>query len=338
MTVSIKSLPLPAGLCVIGMGLIGGSLMRAARRAAPDMSVYGWSPDETERIAATTDGFQVAASLEAALTRAAAEDHLLVLASPVTTFEELLAQIDEHAPMALVTDVGGVKGPVAELVAATAPHIRYVGSHPMAGTEHSGWQAGRADLFDDAMWVTTIDDDTELGDWLPVAALALAIGARVVPCEPEAHDGAVARISHLPHLLAAALAQVGHQGGPLALTLAAGSFRDGTRVAGTRPELVRAMCETNGAALLEALDDALGLIGVARGSLASSGSLAKIAAAGYASRQAYDHRFSLFEDMTLTGDDMVDQLLAVGAAGGYVINMTDTSATPSVTVRYPVDE
>jgi len=89
-----------------------------------------------------------------------------------------------------------------------------------------------------------------------VAGLALAVGSRVVPADPSAHDAAVARISHLPHLLALALAQVGQAGGSLALSLAASSFADGTRVAGTRPELVRAMCETNREELIGALDDA----------------------------------------------------------------------------------
>ena len=107
------------------------------------------------------------------------------------------------------------------------------------------------------------------------------VGSRVVPAEALAHDQAVARISHLPHLMALALAQVGEHGGALALSLAASSFADATRVAGTRPELIRAMCETNRDALIDAMDDALGIMGVARGSLASTGSLFKIAEAGH---------------------------------------------------------
>ena len=216
------------------------------------------------------------------------DDALVVLASPVTTFRSLLREVAQHAPQVRLTDVASVKAAVAEEVSQIAPRARYVGSHPMAGTAASGWAAGDATLFDGAAWVTCLTEDTDLADWSAVAALALAVGSRVVPAEAEAHDAAVARISHLPHVMALALAQVGAQGGALALSLAASSFADGTRVAGTRPELIRAMCETNREALVDALDDALGLMGVARGSLASTGSLLKLAEGGHLARGQFD--------------------------------------------------
>ena len=151
----------------------------------------------------------------------------------------------------------------------------------MTGTEFSGWDAGSPQLFHDKVWVVATDDDTDLEVWTDVVALALACGATVVPAAAsDEHDVAVARISHLPHLLAAVLAAVGADGGELALALAAGAFTDGTRVAGTRPELTAAMCEGNRAALLAALDDALGRLGAARGSLASTGGLARHAQRG----------------------------------------------------------
>lgn len=327
--------PLPAAVCVLGLGLIGGSLMRAVASRAPGVPVFGWSPGEETRAAAEADGFEVAGTVEQALRRAAATDALVVLAAPVTAFAALLDHVDEIAPTALLTDVGGVKGPVADLVGEHAPHARYVGSHPMAGTQHSGWAAGSGDLFSDRIWVTTLDEDARLANWLPVAGLALTVGSRVVPCEPAAHDDAAARISHLPHLLAAALAQVGAAGGPLALSLAAGSFTDGTRVAATRPALVRAMCETNAGPLLDALDDALGLIGVARGSLASSGSLAKIAAGGFAARADFEHRFDALAPVTMSGTDLVEQLLAVGSSGGYVTDVTAGPAGVAVRAMFP---
>lgn len=327
--------PLPASLCVIGMGLIGGSLMRAAAEHLP---VYGWSPGEATRLAAAGDGFDIAPDLEAALRRATDDDALVVLAAPLTAFPGLLRTIGERAPTVRLTDVGGVKGPVAAQVAALAPRTRYIGSHPMTGTEYSGWAAGSATLFADRIWVTTLGEDSDVEMWAPIAGLAARIGSRVVPCEPAAHDDAAARISHLPHLMAAALAQVGAAGGPLALALAAGSFTDGTRVAGTRPELTRAMCETNAVALIGAMDEALAQLGVARGSLASSGSLAKLAEAGYAARQAFSRRFDGFEAVTLTGDEMVDQLLAVGAAGGYVTGVAYSGADLVVEARYPTGD
>ena len=274
-------------------------------------------------------------TVQAALTRATETDALVVLASPVTAFPRLLRAIDETAPTVRLTDVAGVKAPVDDDVATLAPRTRFIGCHPMAGTAASGWAAGSADLFDGAVWVTCLTDDSSVEDWAPVAGLALAVGSRVVPADPSAHDAAVARISHLPHLLALALAQVGQAGGSLALSLAASSFADGTRVAGTRPELVRAMCETNREELIGALDDALGLLGVARGSLASTGSLAKIAEGGHLARQAFDHRGEGLQPTTLRGDDLIEQLLAVGAAGGHVSGLQRDSTGLAVQAWYP---
>jgi prephenate dehydrogenase len=319
-------------LCVLGAGLIGGSLMRAA---APHLPVFGWSPGDTTRDAARADGFDMTDTLESALDRAGRADALVVLAAPVTAFRDLLRVIGKATPEVLLTDVAGVKAPVAEAVAELAPHARYVGSHPMTGTAQSGWAAGSAGLFADRAWVTTLEETSSVDNWAPVAGLALTVGSRVVPAEPEAHDDAAARISHLPHLLALALAQVGQDGGALALSLAAGSFADATRVAGTRPELIRAMCEGNRRPLVVALDDALGLLGVARGSLASSGSLARIASAGHEARTAFEERLAGLELITLRGDDMVEQLLALGSGGGYVTAIGTGPDGLTVTGMYP---
>ncbi len=325
---------LPSALCVLGLGLIGGSLARAAGR---HLSVFGWSRSEDTRHAAALDGCDVTDTIDAALTRADESDALVVLASPVTAFPSLLRAVHQWAPTVRLTDVAGVKAPVDDAVAELAPTTRFIGSHPMAGTAASGWQAGSGDLFDGAAWVTCLTDDSSVDDWAVVAALALAVGSRVVPADPSAHDAAVARISHLPHLLALALAQVGQAGGSLALSLAASSFADGTRVAGTRPELVRAMCEANREELVGALDDALGLLGVARGSLASTGSLAKIAEGGHLARQAFDARADGLQPTTLRGDDLVEQLLAVGAAGGHVSGLERDSQGLAVQAWYPDD-
>lgn len=317
---------------VLGLGLIGGSLIRAA---APFTQVAGWSPSEETRAAARGDGFDAPDTLAEVVRRAEQADGLVVLAAPVTAFDSLLGQINKVAPGVKITDVAGVKGVVAEKVQQLCPQARFVGSHPMAGTQHSGWSAGSADLFTGAAWVTCLDEDSDLGLWSEISRLALAIGSRVVPAEAAAHDDAVARISQLPHLLALALAQVAAADGSLALSLAASSFADGTRVAATRPELIRAMCEANRGALVGAMDDALGILGVARGSLASTGSLQKITSAGYDARLAYEARSENLTAMTLSGDDLIDQLLSVGAAGGYVLGIDGAGEDLRVQVRYP---
>ena len=123
----------------------------------------------------------------------------------------------------------------------------------MAGTAHSGWAAGDAGLFVGAPWVISVDDHVDPQVWTMVMHLALDCGAFVVPARSDEHDAAAATISHLPHLLAEALAATAGEV-PLAFALAAGSFRDGTRVAATAPDLVRAMCEANATQLLPVLD------------------------------------------------------------------------------------
>lgn len=319
-------------VCVLGLGLIGGSLLRAA---APSTTVYGWSRSPETRAEAAVDGFTVIDELDATLDRARADDALVVLAAPVTAFRPLLQQIHARAPRTRLTDVASVKGSVAQWVAELAPDTRFIGSHPMAGTQFSGWEAGSADLFRGAAWVTCLDEDADIADWLPVARLGLAVGSRIVPCEPGAHDRAVARVSHLPHLMACAMAQVGELGGELARSLAAGSYADGTRVAATRPELIRAMCENNAAALIDALDDVLGILGVARASLASTGSLQKITSGGHEARMLFDERGTGLMSVQLDGDDLVDQLLSVGVAGGHVSAVHGPDDAPVVDAHYP---
>lgn len=285
-------------ICVIGLGLIGGSLVRAA--VAAGRTVWAATASESTAASARADGYDVAASTDEALGRAADTDALVVLAMPLTAVTEVLLRVDAVAPRCRLTDVVSVKAAMRTLVELHAPTARYVGGHPMAGTAESGWSAGSPALFEGANWVVAADDDTDTsagGVWSDVAELAWACGSRVVPAGVEEHDAAAARISHLPHILAAVLAAVaasdvtnpgrgfGADLGALPLTLAAGSFADGTRVMDTRPELVLAMCEGNRPALLAAVDDALGRLGAARGSLASTGGLAATVNAGHTARQ-----------------------------------------------------
>jgi prephenate dehydrogenase len=164
--------------------------------------------------------------------------------------------------------------------------------------------------------------------WAQVAQLALDCGAQVVPAGAAEHDAAVARVSHLPHVLAAVLASVGADGGPLAMALGAGSFTDGTRVAASNPDLVRAMCEGNRDALLDAVDDALGRLGAARGSLASTGALEATLRAGHRARQTFDiarnepHRDTVNVDLTAPG--ALAQLRELAHQGGRVVSVQAT--------------
>ena len=306
-------------LCVVGTGLIGGSLLRAATAAGREC--WGVAGSGSTAAAATADGFAVTTDLDEALRRADAEDALVVVAVPLPAVEGVLTRVDAVAPTVRLTDAVSVKVAVQDLVATFAPHARYVGGHPMAGTAESGWAAGDGALFRGAAWVVVADDGVDLDVWRDVAELAWACGSRVVPAASDEHDLAVARISHLPHLLAAVLATVG-AGEPdddLALALSASSFADGTRVAGTRPELTLAMCEGNWPALLAAVDEALGRLGAMRGALASTGGLAATVESGYRARQRWaSTREPLGLAVSLDAPDALAELRELGRRGDVV--------------------
>jgi prephenate dehydrogenase len=225
---------------VLGLGQLGGSL--AAALAAAGRPVAGWDVDPAARDAAAARGVQITRELSG----------VVVLAVPLPAMATALEGLTV-APDATVTDLGSVKRPVFEAVGGTVG-ARFVGGHPMCGTERSGPDAVDPGLFTGARWALCLEPDTELPRWLRVAEVALAVGAEVVPVTATEHDDAVAVISHLPHLLAAALAATAGQAGPLALALAAGSFRDGTRVIGSDPSLVTAMVEGNAGPTAGALD------------------------------------------------------------------------------------
>jgi prephenate dehydrogenase len=316
---------------VIGLGLIGGSLLRAA--AAVGRTTWGATASESDAEAASRAGYDVGTDVGQALRRAAEAEALVVLAVPLTAINDVMAQVSEHAPHCLLTDVTSVKAPVMSAVRRIVPWARFVGGHPMAGSAESGWLAADPALFGGAAWVACVEEDTDLAVWVDVAQLALDVGAYVVPLPSLAHDETVARISHLPHLLAAVLATVGAQGGPLAMTLAAGSYTDGTRVAGTRPELVRAMTEGNRAALLPILDEALGRLGATRGSLASTGGLAATINAGHAGAQALAESREIARSgvrVSLTAPDAREGLISLGERGGRIIAIDGDAAIGEV--------
>lgn len=318
-------------VCVIGLGLIGGSLVRAA--ASVGRTVWGASVSERDVDAGRRNGYDVSTDVDAALRRAAERDAVVVLAVPLPRVDEVLRRVAENAPRCLLTDVTSVKAPVLASARRLVPEAGFVGGHPMAGTADSGWHAGSQALFGGAAWVVGVEDDTDMAAWAEVAGLAIDVGAHVVPLPAASHDETVARVSHLPHLFAAVLATIGAQGGPLAMSLAAGSFRDGTRVAGTRPELVRAMTEGNRDALLPVLDEALGRLGAMRGSLASTGGLAATIDAGHEGARAFAAAGAVTRSgvrLSLTAPDARDGLVALGERGGRIVQIDGDIAVGEV--------
>ncbi len=244
-------------VAIVGVGLIGGSLGMALRERGLARRVIGIP----RRIETVAEALAVGAvdEGEIELSRLAEAD-LVVLAPPVRAIPVLVAQMREWLqPGALVTDVGSTKAELMRsLPPLLPPEVNLIGGHPMAGSEKGGVLAGRADLFEGAIWVITPHETADPSSVEQLTAMIEALGARPVRMDPDEHDIAVARISHLPHVAAAALAEVALDGGSspeLLRMLVAGGFRDTTRIASSPPEMWRDICLTNQQAILSALDD-----------------------------------------------------------------------------------
>ena len=299
---------------VLGLGLIGGSLLRALAAAGHEVTGYDADPGTGELARAA--GFRVAGSVGEAVLGA----ELTALAVPLPVLPEVIAQLDGRG--GLMTDVTSVKGPVKDLMAAHGVG-RFVGGHPMAGKETSGFAVSDPDLFIGCAWVLCLEPDgTDLGDWLTLARLFTGLGARVVPATAAEHDTAVARISHVPHLFAAVLAQQ-LRGDPLAGALAAGSFRDGTRVAATRAELTAAMCGGNAQAVRRELAHLIGELQAMAGALGEPhpvSALVPLLRPGAESRRAWPVAAGAPEKVPAEAG----ALLELGRSGGWVSAVHDT--------------
>jgi prephenate dehydrogenase len=319
-------------VAVIGLGLIGGSLVRAL--AGAGHRVFGYDTDPATRATARTAAaqapanarWQVPGALADAIRRPdQGEVDIVVVAVPLPAVGTVFDQIAGTGYARLVTDVTSVKAPVLELAAERLRPAGFVGGHPMAGREASGFGAADPRLFDGCAWVLCLEPDTMIADWLELAALYTDLGARVVPATAGEHDRAVAAVSHVPHLLAAALAARA-SADPLAATLAAGSFRDGTRVASSRPPLIAAMCGGNAGPVGTALDAVLDDLAAAREALDAPDPIAALLpwlATGTAARAAWPPRPGESADLPARAD----VLLRLGGVGGWVTEVSKDRRT-----------
>ncbi|MCP9834836.1 MULTISPECIES: prephenate/arogenate dehydrogenase [unclassified Cyanobium] len=247
---------------VVGLGLIGGSLGLDLMAMGAQVRALVHRQATAER--AAQRGLATEVSTDPVVLAGCG---LVVLALPLDRLLDPDPALVAALPAgAVITDVGSVKAPVLrrwwELLAAAgdgpAP-CRFVASHPMAGTARAGVEAGEPGLFRGRPWVATPEAGTDPAALEAVRELAEALGARWLCCDAEAHDRAVALISHLPVLVGAALLQAANAGGgaeagaALVRALASSGFADTTRVGGGNPELGMLMARANRAALLEAL-------------------------------------------------------------------------------------
>jgi prephenate dehydrogenase len=226
----------------VGVGLIGGSVGLAARNSGWD--VMGVDKPEILEEAASMGAVDRPSTLKEA--RGA---DLIILATPISKVTDLVAEI--LPTDALVTDVASTK---TAIVREAEKHgLSFVGGHPMAGSQLSGVANARADLFKGARYFLTPTEETRPDSYREVAGFVRSLGAVPTAVDPEKHDLLMAALSHLPHLMAAALLRVASDISPEALSFAGPSFRDLTRVGASNPSLWSDILAENAPALGEAL-------------------------------------------------------------------------------------
>jgi prephenate dehydrogenase len=250
-TIDTGGIAAPQVVAVVGLGLIGASLCRALRETLPEMGIVGITRSSETAERAMDDGICDLAGTTPDLLR---HVELAVLCTPVV---DMPAWLDHSAgyPELMVTDCGSTKQWIVEQAQRQFDAERFLGGHPMAGRERSGYDAADATLFDGCTWVFTPTDPGQLDRFKPWVDCVTALHASVDVLDAAQHDQAVAWISHLPFALSAALMRTAATtpAWDTARRLASSGFRDMARLAGGDPAMYAAIAETNTTALLDAI-------------------------------------------------------------------------------------
>ena len=319
-------------IAILGTGLVGASLGLALSALDGVGEVVGWDSDPAQLAVALDRGaVQVAASTAL---DAVAEADVVILAVPVSVVAEVAAAVGPVMRSgSILTDVASVKGAVVTaLESAVAAGVHVIGGHPMAGSHEAGAAHASADLFVGATYLLTPTAGTDPEAYRRLHALVGAIGARPLAVDPSHHDALVAVISHLPQLAASTLmnlaadrARQEHAG---LLLLAAGGFRDATRVAASDPNLWLDICEQNRDAIVAVLDEYRERIGALRSVVAvgDRGSLEQVLADARAARRALPGK------ETVTGA-LVELHIPIPDRPGVLAEVTTTVGAVGVNIE-----
>lgn len=239
-------------LVIVGVGLIGGSVGLAARARGAARRIVGLGRGEASLREAAAFGAIDEGTTSAAEAFDGAE--VVVVGTPVTRIAiDAIEAARRSPPGALVTDAGSTKRRLVEAIEADATgRLKFVGAHPLAGSERRGVSAARADLFEGRLCVLTPTERTPADRLDRAEAFWRSLGCRTIRMDLDSHDAGLARASHLPHAVAAAVARAVPEAW---LELGAGAFRDVTRVAGADEELWSGIFLENRGALAEALNE-----------------------------------------------------------------------------------
>ena len=240
----------------LGLGLIGGSIARAIRKKHPEIQMIAYTPHESTVQAAMAD--QVIDLQAFAIDDSFADCDLVFLCAPVSdntkNLEKLLPYISESM---IITDIGSVKRPIHDAVKEHALYKNFIGGHPMTGSERVGYANSKAILMENAYYVVTPEKEVPQETIDTFAEFVRTFGSIPLVINPDIHDFAVAGISHLPHVVAAALVNVVKSSDEelgLMKILAAGGFKDITRIASSSPTLWQGIVENNKENVLTLLD------------------------------------------------------------------------------------
>lgn len=246
----------PYQIGFVGFGLIGGSIAKALKKKHADCLITVTSRRLDPLYAAKSAG--VIDTVTGRIDNSFSACDFIFLCTPVESAESYLPQLKRvKKEGCIITDVGSVKGSIHKAAADAGLAGCFIGGHPMAGSEQSGYASSSADLFKGSTYVLTPSAETGQDQLDAYRALVLDLGAVPLVMDCDLHDVSVAGISHVPHLAAAALAkfvQLSDDPGRHMHALAAGGFKDTTRIAASSPEMWAQICTANRAAIGGLLD------------------------------------------------------------------------------------
>lgn len=321
----------PDVIGIIGTGLMGGSLGLACRKRGLAKEIRGFDlrPERSQR--ALERGAVTAISKRPA--EAVSGAGLVVIATPVGSIADVFGEIAPHLTKgAVVTDVGSTKARVVSAIAGRDPARRFIGGHPIAGAEEEGIDAATDDLYEGCAWILTPTPESDAAAYTNLVRFIGKLGARVLSLDPERHDQLVALTSHLPQLISSTLmrfaAEIAAAEGGLPL-VAAGGFRDMTRIAASSPQLWLEILEDNRHAVLEVLSRFESALSEVHGHM-EQGRWKEI---GEVLENARSARRSLPGKPGLPSADIVELLIPVPDRPGVLAEITTTVGEAGINIE-----
>lgn len=252
-------------ITVLGMGILGGSLTLAIKQRFPNVKAVGYSHRESTREKAR--GMNVADEILDDQCESVAEADMVILATPIRTFEGIFKEISGALkPGCIVTDVGSTKAKIGEWAAEMLPdNVRYVGSHPIAGSEKNGVEFSRDDLFYEALCIVTKTEQTNEKAFKTVREFWEAIGCSVLELNSSDHDRIFANVSHIPHMVAAALI---NSTDFEEMKFAGRGFLDTSRIASGPANIWTDIVMTNSQNISAGIDEVIGKLGELKDAIA----------------------------------------------------------------------